>query len=326
MADKATVVEEKEEGGVVTTVKEGAETTKDLDVAEELAASGGGDEEAKAEEAKAKIKAAKPDEPSKHGLDMSVFNDEQKEILNKFFKTRRLERKEAKAAQAELDTLKARLEAVEAKSKEGSPAKVVDANPKPIRPDRDDFDEKAAYDEAMDTYEDSLHSWRQSKERAELAAREARTESAKTLEKYEEQKEEFRQEHPDFDDVMDSSAPFTPAMYGACLKYGPALGYAIMSDPKKYNQIYKLKGAEQVEALIELAVELKLARKSEKPEKGSKATEPTAATETRRHVPLTPTRGAGGAATQTGPADKRSFKEKEREVAARNPGLVGYQP
>lgn len=326
---KATVEESQESGGVVTTVKEGAEQTRDLDVAAEIAENEGQkgeDKDGKSTEEVGKTKESDskksiPGNDKKNGLDMSKFNDEQRELLNDFFKGRRLEKKHNKEAQEEIDRLNARLVALETKGDGKDRQEIVDTDPKPERPDRDDFDEVKKYNAAMDEYDEKLHSWRTRKEQTRVATEEAKEAASTAMDKYEEAKDTFRMEHPDFDEVMDSKAPFTPAMFGASVKYGPMLPYTIMGDPQIYNRIFRLKGAEQVEALIELAVELKLTGKAEakadiKAESQKEKPKPPA--------PPSPNRGSGGGAPQSSDSSKKSFKDKEREVAARNPGLVSY--
>jgi hypothetical protein len=196
----------------------------------------------KAADAEAKVKEAEEDESEKK--------------TNRF--QRRVDKRVARetaALRQEADDLRRRLEELEGKKgAEGETKKAAEENP---RPKRDAFD-------SQEKYEDALLAWgtkdaiakKEAEDKAK-AAKDATEAESKQLEtnyqNYREQVEEFKEEHDDWDDVVNQDIPMHTAVQLALLEQpnGAEVTYYL---GKHTDFTEKLAGMSPLSAVVEIGI------------------------------------------------------------------------
>lgn len=323
-------VKPKEEtGGVVTTVK--AATTQDQDViarlkaqadendAEKAAAKADADKAAAAAEKaddKAPAKAKSVDDDDNDTLDFKSLSPAQQKAVAKLYKDRRQEKRETKKLLEKMEALEARIA-----DKQTGPAPVAERKQesgRPRRPRPEDFDKTESYDEAVEQYEDDLHDFRLKKESRELQDQAALEDDNKVVKIFNKAARAFAEEHEDYEEVMeDSEAPLSPKMFGAVLEHGPVLGYYFAKHPKESGRISEMMDKEADKAIMRIVLKIEDETTATDPQKvpGAPPNKPD---------PPNPTQGRGSAGTVVKDRSQMTFKEREKELAKRSPGMFTY--
>lgn len=322
----AKVIEEKEEvtpkedesGGVVTTVKENV--TKDLDV-QQLIDDNEPDDETKEEKPAKKVEskpAAKKDDDDDAELDFNSLTPEQKKAVGRMYKERRTDRRKLRELESTVEELKRR-----PIQREEAPVvaktKIIPAyGARPQKPDPTKFNSPEEFDEAEAKHDDDLYEWRKAKEASERAEVERADAQAKAIKTHNERQAKFAESHDDYEDVIENDLPMSDIMFGAVVEeeVGPALAYHLAKNPELNNKIYNMTPTDQIKAIMRLIVKLESDDEPLKEEK-------VVVKKVKQPEPATP---VGGRQAPKIDVTKLSFKERERQFARDNPGMLAYEP
>ena len=212
----------------------------------------------------------------------------------------------------------------------------TDSDPRPTRPQKDKFEDPVAFDRAVADYETALTDWavrtatksateaatraeneRKARETTEAQQKTFREEHEKAVATFNERKDKFVGDHPDYDTVAGNpELTITAPMADAIMRDedGPAVAYYLGRNPDEAKRISQLLPVVQIAELGRIAQRLKTppAPKVEKPEPirplnglGATAERKTANDESmaeyaaRRQAELYPQRFRGNGASTT---------------------------
>lgn len=208
------------------------------------------------------------------------------------------EPKKAKGVQKRLDELTARIAEERAEKlrlmalleqrtqpQPEAPAPEAREEAAPERPQRDQFDDPAAYDEAMLTYAEELSDWSTRKAVREVREQEQRSAQERALEEqslqaqqaYQARTEQFKAQHSDWDSVATRADVQVSIQMAAAIvdsEAGPAMQYYLGQHPEEAARIMALPHTRQ---LVEMGkLEAKLTAPPPQPKPISSAPKPIA--------------------------------------------------
>lgn len=306
--DAKPMADDDQTGGIVTTVRKA--TTSDLDVLKQI------------EDSKAADEAEKPKEvekPAESVEDEKFDRAKLSPVAQKEFDRQAAERRREKQRREELELEVDRLKAG-TKREAPAPEPTAKQLTRPTRPDPTKFDDNEKFAAAEAKYEDDLYDYRKAIDtQKEAEARQVEADRA-VIASFNDRTEAFKADHPDYEEVMDTSLALNETQFGAMLKHGPALGYWFATHPDETKAQAKMSRDDMIEDIVRVTIELKSEARKAKP-----------AAETTLKVKSDPPGQVGGrkTATDMAPAKKRedsTFKDREKEYAKRHPGALNYQP
>ncbi len=352
-------IEERESGGVVTTVKQA--TTLDLDVAERLREA---NEEAEAAGEKS-VEAAKPtpkaavksnervkvddivdDDDEYIPVDFNSLDQPQQKAVARVYKDRRETRRELQQLKSTVNDLQRQLreKPQESKPEPAKPAQAETQRPVPPDPRKYKAEDQAKYDADYAKYEDDLYEFRKAKDEAKQRVDAQAKKDKEVIESFEASQEEFKTAadedgnllYPDYADVVDNDEPMSNTMFGAVMSKGPGLLYYLATHKKEANKIYSQGDTPQaVESLLRIVFKLEMQAEEKaklKAGDGNHANDgkkPVAAASQPKEKPEIPAKPVGGRQNAAAAQSKKpvTFKDREREIHKRNPGLfTTYDP
>lgn len=339
-----------ESGGIVTTVR--TETTSDLDVkrildeqAEEqaaAAAAAGGDKQdeppatvvddknKKAGEPKADT--AKPKIDDEDGpIDFDKLTPAERKLVNRAYKDSRVQgRKTIREQNERISALEQELAGRPKGTTEAPPQPKPKELPKPVRPRRGNFSEGKEGDDKfeaeMDKFQDADYAYRKAVEDQAAASKKQADEDKATVDNFNALADQFAEDHPDYEEVMDSDVPITAVMFGYMLEEGPALGYYFGTHRDEAEKISKMPQRKQEKAIMRIITKMEDQAEADRKAKGGTKTETSTVTpKEKKPEPPKPVAARGSQTVAKDPS-KMTFKEREQEFARTHPGQLNYIP
>ena len=299
-----------EEGGIFTTVRsELPENDPEFKAAMREAG-------AEEEEPKPKVEEPKTDEP----FDLKTLSPAALAYVNSQAKERRHERK---AHNQQIAKLQEQIDDL-AKGRVAEEPKVEAPKglTKPVMPKFADFTDKPEkYDEAVEKFHLDMAAYAlavKQQEQEQTKAAQARDEAdRKLVADFAKKQDEFIEEHPDYEEVMDKDVKLSSVMFGAVVENGPWLGYYFASHENEAREIFALTDDKQIARVIKLIARHEIEEES----KVVKSKGGEAKPKKEMPAPVVP-----GNARRIAEKDKStmSFKEREAQWAKDHPGELNY--
>lgn len=216
--------------------------------------------------------------------------------------------KATKQLQEENRTLNARIAALEGK---GGNNETPAAQPELKAPERKDFKNDQEFDDAMFDYRYKV---RRAKEQAEAARTALDTRLKENFENYQSQVAAFKEEHDDWDEVVNQKIPVHESVFLAVqeLENGAAVTYYLGQHPEEAKRLAELSPLSAVIALGKIAAKLK-GGAPETTDSGKKKTPPKAIPEPVRPVS---TAATSSSLTSREAAQQRNYKDFKRAQRA----------